>query len=86
MAGIPDYVIGLAILSMIFIAFGPAVDILNDVHNSMMNDPQIPMSNERANDWTFLMIIHDNILLIILIGFIIMLVMVALASHTGPTY
>ncbi len=73
-------------MSLLYIALGPGVDAMNEVHQGFINDPDIPMSYERADTWTVLMMAHDNALLIVFLGFIVLLVMVSLATHTGPTY
>lgn len=85
-AGIPYFVIGLAVLSMLYIALGPGVDALNEVHQANLIDSSIPMSSERADTWSMLMLVHDNIMLVVFIGLILLLVMVSIAVHTGPTY
>jgi hypothetical protein len=85
-AGIPHFIIGIAVLGMLYIALGPCVDILNDVHQDYIVDASLPMSSERADTWTWLMVAHDNVLIIVFLGFVLLLAMVSLAVHTGPTY
>lgn len=84
--GIPYFVIGLVVISLLYMAFGPVMDGINDVHKSIAEDPTLATSNEQVDTFDFGRLIFENIPIIVFVGFCLALIIEAIAEHSGGAW
>lgn len=80
---IPYFLIGLALVSLIWIAFGALIDGFNDVNAELGLDDDLPYSAERMDAWNFGRLCWENVLIIVVIGFIVGMIIEAITENTG---
>lgn len=85
-AGIPYWVIMLAIWGGLMLALGPFVDEMNNAQISLFNDPNLPASQGRMDTWNFTMVAWYMVGFILLIVAIIFAVKEYIAWHSGTVY
>lgn len=83
--GIPALYISLAVVSLVFITFGPLIDELNGVNIDVVNDPTIPISYERADTWKFIILVYHFWPLWVFLGGIIGTIVIAMSPSGGVT-
>jgi len=85
-AGIPYWVIMIAIWGGLMLALGPVVDELNNSQITLFNDPNIPASQARKDTWDFTMVAWYMAGFFLLIVGIIFAVKEYIAEHSGTVY
>lgn len=80
---IPYFIIGLALASLVWITFGLIIDGFNDVNEELAMDSHLSYSSERLDAWNFGRMVFENLLIIVLIGYVIAMFIEVIAEHSG---
>ena len=80
---IPYFIIGLALASLVWITFGPIIDGFNEANEELATDTDLSYSSERLDAWNFGRMIFENLLIIVVIGFVIAMFIEVIAEHSG---
>jgi hypothetical protein len=81
--GLPALYIALALLSLICITLGPLIDEFNSVNKELSEDSNIPYSYERADTWSYIMIVWDTWPIWVFLGGIIGTIVIAASPRGG---